>query len=55
METKLIFNSFLAKQLLQRGNVIVDLLKNHKLPNATVFVFKETDKLYKDLEELTTE
>ena len=52
---KAIFNGFLAKQLLQKGNTIVDLQKNHKLKNATVFYFKETEKFIKDLKELTSE
>lgn len=54
-DTKAIFNSFLAKQLLHRGNPIVDLQKNHKIKNATVFYFKETEKFIKDLKELTVE
>ena len=52
---KPIFNSFLAKQLLQKGNPIVDLQKNHKLKNATIFYFEETSKFIKDLKQLTTE
>ena len=52
---KPIFNSFLAKQLLHRGNVIADLQKNHKLKNATVFYFEETEKFINDLKELTAE
>lgn len=52
---KPIFNSFLAKQLLYCGNPIVDLQKNHKLKNATVFFFEETDKFIKDLKKLTAE
>ena len=52
---KAIFNGFLAKQLLQKGNTIVDLQKNHKLKNATVFYFEETEKFIKDLKELTSE
>lgn len=55
IKTKPIFNSFLAKQLLHCGNPIVDLQKNHKLKNATVFFFEETDKFIKDLKELTAE
>lgn len=55
IKLKPIFNSFLAKQLLQRGNQIVDLQKNHKLKNATVFYFKETEKFLQDLKELTVE
>ena len=55
MKAKPIFNSFLAKQLLKRGNQIVDLQKNNKLQNATIFYFEETEKFKKDIEELTAE
>lgn len=53
IKTKNIFNGFLAKQLLNRGNNIVDLEKNHKLKNASIFVFEETEKFKTDLKELT--
>lgn len=53
-KSRAIFNSFLAKQLLKNGNQIVDLQKNHKLKNATVFYFKETDKLFNDLKRLNS-
>lgn len=49
---KFIFNSYLAKQLLNRGNPIVDLEKNYKLPNATIFLFDNNDKLNNDLNEI---
>ena len=55
IKTKAIFNGFLAKQLLHRGNAIVDLQKNHKLKNATVFFFEETEKFIQDLKKLTAE
>lgn len=55
IKTKPIFNSFLAKQLLHCGNPIVDLQKNHKLKNATVFFFEETEKFIQDLKQLTSE
>lgn len=55
IKTKPIFNSFLAKQLLHCGNPIVDLQKNHKLRNATVFFFEETEKFIQDLKNLTAE
>ena len=55
IKLKPIFNGFLAKQLLHRGNQIVDLLKNHKVKNATVFYFEETEKFINDLKELTAE
>lgn len=50
-----IFNSFLAKQLLNNGNKIVDLQKNHKIKNATVFYFEETEKFIHDLKKLTAD
>lgn len=50
---KLIFTSYIAKELLKMGNPIVDLQKNHKLENATVFVFNNTDKLQHDLAIIT--
>jgi hypothetical protein len=37
---KPIFNSFLAKQLVLKGHRIIDLQKNHKIANATVFFFE---------------
>ena len=55
IKTKAIFNGFLAKQLLHRENQIVDLQKNHKVKNATVFYFEETEKFINDLKELTAE
>ena len=55
IKLKPIFNGFLAKQLLHRGNAIVDFQKNHKLKNATVFYFEETEKFINDLKELTAE
>ena len=55
IKTKAIFNWFLAKQLLHRENQIVDLQKNHKVKNATVFYFEETEKFINDLKELTAE
>ena len=54
LETKAIFNSFLAKQLVNRGNQIVDLQRNHHIQNATVFYFKVTEKFLLDLRDLTT-
>jgi hypothetical protein len=53
INTKHIFNGFIAKQLLKKGNVIVDLQKNHNLKNASVFIFENTDKLNKDLTDIT--
>ena len=55
MRTKLIFNSFLAKQLLSCGHQIIDLQKDHKRKNGVVFVFEETEKFIEDLKRLTSE
>ena len=55
MKTKLIFNSFLAKQLLSCGHKIVDLQKDHKRKNGVVFVFEETQIFIEDLKRLTSE
>lgn len=54
MKTKLIFNSFLAKQLLACGHNIVDLQKDHKRKNGVIFVFEETEKFIEDLKMLTS-
>lgn len=53
MKTKLIFNGYLAKQLLQAGNPIIDLQKDHKRNYAVIFVFEETEKFIEDLKRLT--
>lgn len=54
MKLKPIFNSFLAKQLLKKGNKIIDLQKNYKVKNASVFYFEITDKFLSDLKDLTS-
>lgn len=53
MDAKPIFNSYIAKQLLKAGNKIVDLQPDKNRVNATIFYFEETDKLIKDLLEIT--
>ena len=52
-KTKLIFNSYLAKQLVLNGFQIIDLIKNKKDSNLIVFVFEETDELLNAITELT--
>lgn len=47
MANKPIFNSFVAKQLLKRGNPIVDLGPDRKNHLAVIFYFEETEKLLK--------
>lgn len=54
MNTKLIFNSYIAKQLITKYNhQIIDLLKDHKRENGVIFVFEETPQFLKDLTILT--
>lgn len=55
MKTKLIFNTFLSKHLLKRGNPIIDLLKDHKRRDGVVCVFEKTKKFDKDFAELNKE
>jgi hypothetical protein len=55
MKTKLIFNTFLSKHLLKRGNPIIDLLKDHKRRDGVVCVFEETKKFENDFAELNKE
>ena len=52
---KPIFNSFLAKQLVLRGNVIIDIQPNKRIENSVIFYFKDDEKFYRDLEILKSE
>ena len=52
---KPIFKSYIAKQLVNMGNRIVDLQTNKHVENATVFYFKDTKKFQQDLEKITLE
>lgn len=55
-EGKLVFNQFIARQLLVKYNhPIIDLKKDRNRENATVFVFEKTEKLLKDLETVSKE
>lgn len=55
-EGKLIFNSYVARQLLVKYNhPIIDLKKDRNRENATVFVFEKTEQLLKDLETIAKE
>lgn len=52
-ERKMIFNSYLARQLLLNGFPIIDLVKNSRVNNATIFIFEDTDKLREKIKEIT--
>ncbi len=49
MNTKLIFSPTVARKLLKRGNVIVDIKPKKGKENESVFIFECTDKLKNDL------
>ena len=53
-EYKLIFNSYIARQLLVKyKHQIIDLKKDRTRENGVVFVFECTKQFLKDLEELS--
>lgn len=53
METKPIFNGYTAKQLVRKGNKIVDLQPDKNRKGATIFYFEVTEKFINDLKELS--
>ena len=55
MKTKLIFKSYLARQLLHMGNPIVDIKPDKNREGRTIFVFEKTEKLENDLTTLLSQ
>lgn len=53
IEYKLIFKSYLARQLLKIGNPIVDIKPDKNKEGRTIFVFEITEKFKNDLATLT--
>lgn len=53
MDGKAIFNSYIAKQLLLKGNKIIDLQPDKRKYGSVIFYFEETSKLFDDLEKLS--
>lgn len=49
MDYKIIINPTIARQLLHKGNAIVDIKPKKENKNETVFVFENTEKLRNDL------
>lgn len=49
LKRKLVFNSGIARKLIQLGNNVVDIKPLKEDPNKTAFVFIETDKFNSDL------
>ena len=53
MDFKVILKPTIARMLLQRGNMVVDIKPNKNNPSETVFVFEDTKKLRDDLTTIT--
>ena len=53
MDYRVIIKPSIARQLLHRGNEIVDIKPNKNKDGETVFVFKESEKLRVDLTTIT--
>ena len=53
MDYRVIIKPSIARQLLHRGNEIVDIKPNKNKDGETVFVFKESEKLRVDLATIT--
>ena len=47
--TKCIFTPFVARNLLNMGNPIVDIKPDKNNKDKTIFVFENTEKLKKDM------
>lgn len=47
-----VFNPGIARRLLKMGNPIYDIKPKKEMPEASIFLFEETDKFYSDLAEL---
>ena len=53
MNYKIIINPSISRQLLHKGNPIVDIKPKKDNPRETVFVFEDTEKLKNDLTAIT--
>lgn len=53
MEYKIIINPSIARQLLHKGNTIIDIKPKKENIKETVFVFEDTEKLRNDLTSIT--
>ena len=50
---KIIVKPSMARTLLHKGNIIIDIKPNKDKPTETVFVFEDTEKLRSDLTAIT--
>lgn len=49
---RIITDVVIARRLIKKGNVVVDIMPRHGNPVATVFMFKDTEKLRIDEKEI---
>jgi len=49
-EYKLIFNKNMARYLQKKGNFCFKTIPNHKIEGYQIYLFDETEKLKKDME-----
>lgn len=49
---KVIINPTIARQLLKKGNAILDIKANKNAKRETVFVFENNEKLSDDIKEI---
>lgn len=49
---KSVFNPGIARRLLKLGNPIYDIKPKKELPEASIFLFEETDKFKSDLSDI---
>ena len=49
---KIITDVTMTRKLLRRGNIIIDIKPRHGNPEATVFVFRDDEKLNSDIQDI---
>ena len=52
MKNLLVYRTRIAKELMDKGYELIDLMPNNRHPKQTVFVFKGVDGLYEDYQEI---
>ena len=53
MDFKIIINPSISRQLLHKGNPIVDIKPKKENPRETMFIFENNEKLRNDLATIT--
>ena len=53
MNTKPIFNSYIAKQLVKSGNKIIDIQPDKNKDGSVFFIFETSEKFWNDLKKIS--